>query len=454
MFRQKIFASFFLLFLLLSGLVFALLNFFPELSPLFVSLIALFLFGALSLGIVYYLTLPINLILKEIRTFHVGAEEFIPRIHLPKGLGPQDEFAVLAQTLNSLSKKIEHQISTLTQEKNNNAAILESLGEGVVAIDQSMKVTYINHMAGVFLDVKKAEILGRSFALAKQPPIHRLIHEAQERNEPALSVLKVNKKPKRYLDAIAVPRGKEGAILVLQDKTGLHKVIELGRDFIANASHELKTPITIIRGFAETLHDHPELSHEVYKEITQKIVSNCGRMETLVRNLLTLAAVDEGLPSSRLQECDLVDLVEQAKATILAVHPTAQITIEKKGEHAYFRGDGDLLLQAILNLLDNAVKYSRAPAKVRVVLEQTEREMSIQVIDQGLGIPYEDQDRIFERFYAVDKSHSRSLGGSGLGLSIVERIVEKHGGTISLDSEVGQGSTFTLTFPIQEEEVY
>ncbi len=360
----------------------------------------------------------------------------------------------LKKRLNSLSKRLEHQVSTLTQEKNNKIAILESLGEGVVACDQTMTVTYINHMAEVFLDVKKSDLTGRLFGLAKQPLLHRLIHEAQERKSTALAVLKVEKKPKRYLDAIAVPRGTDGAILVLQDKTSLHKVIELGRDFIANASHELKTPITIIRGFAETLHDHPELSHEVYKEITQKIVSNCHRMETLVRNLLTLAAIDEGLPTSRLQECDLVGLVEQAKQTILAVHPTAQIAIESIGEAPFLLVDEDLLLQAILNLLDNAVKYSRPPAKVHVTLERKEKEMILRVKDQGMGIPHDDLDRIFERFYAVDKSHSRSLGGSGLGLSIVERIVEKHQGTISVESELGKGSTFIITIPIHEEELY
>jgi len=264
-------------------------------------------------------------------------------------------------------------------------------------------------------------------------------------------VIKPERKQKRYFDAVAVPRGKGGAILVLQDKTGLHKVIERGRDFIANASHELKTPITIIRGFAETLHDHPELTREVYGEITDKIVSNCQRMDTLVKNLLTLAAVDEGLPRSRLQECDIYDLAEQAKLTILSVHPDAKITIETKGEEPfYLMADNDLFFQAILNLLDNAVKYSKPPAKVTIRIEKYPSEFLIRVKDNGVGIPAEDLDRIFERFYAVDKSHSRSLGGSGLGLSIVERIVEKHQGKIEVESQLGKGTTFTITLPVQD----
>lgn len=454
MIRKKILFLYLVLFVVLSLSLIVASYFFPKDILLILGIGALLIFGLMAWGVIYYFSRPISLILSAIKKYHEGNDEILPEIHLPKGFGPGDELYVLAATLNSLSKRIEHQVSSLRAEKNNKVAILESLGEGVVACDQAMTVTYINRMAEVFLDVKKQEIVGHSFALAKQPLVHRLMHESAERNEPALAVLKIEKKPKRYLDAIAVPRGKEGSILVLQDKTGLHKVIELGRDFIANASHELKTPITIIRGFAETLHDHPELSHEVYKEITQKIVSNCQRMETLVRNLLTLAAIDEGLPRSRLQECDLFDLVDRAKQTILVIHPTAEISIETVGEVPLVLADGDLFLQAILNLLDNAAKYSKPPAKIQVLLEKKGNEIEIRIKDQGMGIPQEDLDRIFERFYAVDKSHSRSLGGSGLGLSIVERIVEKHQGSITVDSELGKGSLFTLRLPIHEEEVY
>jgi len=224
----------------------------------------------------------------------------------------------------------------------------------------------------------------------------------------------------------------------------------MGRDFIANASHELKTPITIIRGFAETLHDHPELSREVNKEITQKIVSNCQRMDILVKTLLTLAAIDEGIPSSRLQECDIQDLIEQTRQTVLAVHPNANITIETKGKAPFrLRVDSDLFMQAILNLLDNAVKYSKPPAQVVVTIEKRRDELLFQISDKGKGIPEEDLDRIFERFYSVDKSYSRTLGGSGLGLSIVERIVEKHMGEIDVESTLGEGSTFTIALPIR-----
>ena len=416
----------------------------------------LLLFSLLAWFIIHFLTRPVTQIIQAIKPYQLGMAEHIPQIQLGKGMLPHDEFGQLAETLNSLTRRIEDQIASLTHEKNEKSAILESLVEGVIAVDQDMTVIYMNKTAEIFLGMSEKELVGKNFSLANQSSCNELILEAQKREQPILLVLKPERKQKRFIDAVAVPRGKEGgAILVLQDKTSLHKVIELGRDFIANASHELKTPITIIRGFAETLHDHPELSKEVYKEITEKIVSNCQRMDTLVKNLLTLAAVDEGLPRSRLQECELVDLSEQAIQTILTVHPDARINIMTEGKEPFhLLADSDLLLQAILNLLDNAVKYSKPPAKVTIHIEKLASEFSVSITDQGIGIPQEDLDRIFERFYAVDKSHSRSLGGSGLGLSIVERIIEKHNGTIEVESELGKGTTFYITLPVLEEDRY
>jgi two-component system, OmpR family, phosphate regulon sensor histidine kinase PhoR len=376
----------------------------------------LLLFSALAWLIIHFLTRPVSQMIQAIKPYQLGKTEHIPQIKLGREIRPNDEFGQLAETLNSLNYKIESQIASLTHEKNEKSAILESLVEGVVAVDQDIIVIYMNKTAENFLGIKEKDLVGKNFAIAKQPECEELIREAQEKQQPMLQVLKPKRKQKRFIDAVAVPRGKEGgAILVLQDKTSLHKVIELGRDFIANASHELKTPITIIRGFAETLHDHPELSREVYREITEKIVSNCERMGTLVKNLLTLAAVDEGLPRSRLQECDLYALCAQGVQTILAIHPDAQVHIETKGaEPFHLMADSDLILQAILNLLDNAIKYSKAPAQVTIQLEKSEIEIILKISDKGIGIPQEDLDRIFERFYAVDKSHSRSLGGSGL----------------------------------------
>lgn len=413
----------------------------------------LLLFGLMTWLIINYLTSPVAQIIRAIKPYQEGRTEHIPEIKLKGEDGSKNEFSILAQTLNSLTRRIEQQISHLSQERNDKAAILESLGEGVVAVDGAMTVVYINRVAENFLHIEKGLLVGKSFIHARQPKCHSMLHDAQFKKDVITDTLKTIGKPKRYLDLIAVPRQeKQGAILVLQDKTSLHKVLELGRDFIANASHELKTPITIIRGFAETLHDHPELSREVSSEITEKIVSNCQRMDTLVKNLLTLADIDEGLPRSRLQECDVNELIQSCKQMVLAVHPKADISIDHPvSDPIYMMLDPDLFELAIMNLLDNAVKYSSSPANVKVSLERHDNQVVIKVTDKGIGIPQEDVEHIFQRFYTVNKAHSRSLGGSGLGLSIVERIIEKHQGKIVVESILGQGTTFTIHLPVLDE---
>lgn len=430
------------------------LTFDLSLTILLLSVAILLLYSLLAWFVIHVLTKPVHEIIRAITPYQLGEVEHIPEIRLSRGMTPNDDFEKLAQTFNSLTKHIESQIASLTRAKDEKSAILESLIEGVVAVDSTLKVVYMNRAAMDFLGVKE-KIVGKHFSCVNKIQCEEILLEALANQQPAVCVLMPKKEQKRFLDVVAAPSGSGGAILVLQDKTSLHKVVEMGRDFVANASHELKTPITIIRGFAETLHDHPELSKEVCSDITEKIVSNCQRMDTLVKNLLTLASVDEGLPRSRLEECDLVDLAEQARLTILAVHPDAEIGVKVEGEEPILLMlDSDLFYQAILNLLDNAVKYSKLPAHVMIVIGKKGNEFLIKITDQGIGIPSEDLDRIFERFYAVNKSHSRSLGGSGLGLTIVKRIVEKHHGKIEVESTLGLGTTFTISLPPQAEENY
>lgn len=456
-FKQKIFISYIVIFILLTTFLYPIATLTGDLALTFFFLwiAILFLFSVLAWLMTHFLTRPVSQIIAAIKPYQLGKADHIPKIELTGKIAPNDEFNQLAETLNSLTSRIESQIASLTQEKNEKIAILESLGEGVVAVDKHLKVIYMNKTAEAFLGISEKDLVGNLFSIAGQTACMELLVEAQKKQGQSLTrIIKPNRNQKRLIDAVAIQRGEEGGtILVLQDKTSLHKLIEMGRDFIANASHELKTPITIIRGFAETLYDHPELSRQVNREITEKIVSNCQRMDTLVKNLLTLAAVDEGLPRSRLMECDLVDLSEQAVQTIMAVHPDAEIIIQTEGEPPFhLLADSDLIFQAILNLLDNGVKYSPPPAQITIHISRGTEHFYVRITDKGIGIPQEDVDRIFERFFAVNKSHSRSLGGSGLGLSIVERIIEKHQGKIEVSSELGKGTSFLITLPIHDDD--
>jgi two-component system phosphate regulon sensor histidine kinase PhoR len=321
-----------------------------------------------------------------------------------------------------------------------------------------MSICYINFIGSKMTGIPRHTILGKKFPDAEAAS-HRellekcrfLLESCQKKLNMLTDSVSIGENNKLYLDLIAAPKAqRNGAILVLQDKSSHYKILEMGKDFVANASHELRTPITIIRGFAETLQDLPELPRDMVVDITEKIVRNCQRMDNLVKNLLTLADL-ENLPASRFQQCDLVVLAETCRQVVLSVYEDAQIVIEKNLESILVAADPDILELAILNLLDNAAKYSNPPGQITIRLDHEGEGESISISDQGIGIPPADLEHIFERFYTVDKARSRRLGGAGLGLSIVRTIIEKHHGTISVTSAVGEGTTFSIRLPMQRQ---
>lgn len=417
-----------------------------EVGFLLFGALLLLLYSTTTQLILHRVTQPFQQITRAIVKYTEGREEFLPRIVLQQ---PDQgrEFDKLAFTLNSLSDRIQKEIDLLTQQRKETEGILESLGEGVIAFNPAGKITFANRAACEMLGTTHDSIVDHVFK--EIPSRHtdllkkgdELMVEVFQTSEPAIQTWK----GKVYLDLIAAPLAqKNGAILVLQDKTSDYKVLEMGKDFIANASHELRTPITIIRGFAETLQDLPKLSPEVVRDITGTIVRTCGRLEKLVKSLLTISDI-ENVSKTHFITIDLRAIVEQCKAVLHMVHPDTKITIRSDLPHAFICGDPDLLEMAISNLLDNAVKYSQAPAQIEVRLRSQKGEIHLDIQDHGIGIPEADVPHIFDRFYTVDKARSRKSGGAGLGLSIVKTIIEKHSGRVAVVSKPGQGSIFIMT---------
>lgn len=429
-----------------------------EIGFLVLGVPVLFAFAALTWLIFSRTSRPINKLIAAVTPFQRGEREDLPTIDL--GHVSDDEFGRLAQTFNALSKQVRDQIKTAITEKNEKQAILESLLEGVIAVDENQIVRYVNFTASKMLGLPKRQLLGRALSEVDKPEkktYHRelldkckhLIKKSIESESVLTDAFSNETQTKLYLDLIAAPTAEhKGAILVIQDKSSHYKLLEMGKDFVANASHELRTPITIIKGFAETLEDLSDLSPEMLSSIVEKIVRNCQRMETLVKNLLTLADI-ENLPESRFHQTDLFDLIEKGKQILLSVYADAQVIIDSALDSLNIYADADLLELAIMNLLDNGAKYSRPPAQITIGLSVEEEEAKITISDRGIGIPKEDLEYIFERFYTVNKARSRRLGGAGLGLSIVKNIVEKHGGMISVASKVNFGTTFTIRLPLR-----
>lgn len=412
----------------------------------------LLLFSMMTWFIINHLTNPIQQIINAVRPYQEGELTNLPKIVI-KSSNAKDDFGKLGETLNSLSEKIQLQIDNLTKEKNEKVAVLESLVEGVIAVDKDSVVTYTNNMALKFLNISKDELLNHPFSTAKQQKCDELLRFCHEKGEPITEewITKISGR-KVYLDIIAIPKkGNSGAILVLQDKSSHYRILEMRKDFIANASHELKTPITIIRGFAETLNDFPDLPNETKADITGKIVRNCERMTHLIKDLLTLADI-EHLAESRLINTDLYEIVLNCCNMLHDAHPTAKVEVKAEQGTTYNAVvDPQLIELAIINLLENAAKYSNPPADITVTLKKTDASVEIKVSDKGIGISKEDLENVFQRFYTVNKAHSQKMGGAGLGLSLVETIIDKHMGKISVDSELGIGTTFTITLPVERK---
>lgn len=423
-----------------------------EIGFLVLATITLLLFSLMTWFIINHLTSPIQQIINAVTPYQMGKQNVIPEIKL-KTTNAHDEFGRLAMTLNSLSTKIQKHIDTITAERNEKEAILESLVEGVVAIDRHMNVIYANSMSLKLLGFEREALLGHHFNIVNQPKCLALLTACQREEKALTDTLTItgNGTLKYYLDIVAAPKKENsGAILVMQDQTAHYKLLEMRKDFIANASHELKTPITIIRGFAEALHDHPDLPQETTVEITGKIVKNCKRMTTLIKDLLTLSDI-ENIPESRLIDCDIYEIIHSCCDTLLDAFPDARITLHKPAHEQMHltTADPSLMQLAMMNLIENGIKYSKPPAQIDISFDMVDNNIKITIADKGIGIPQADLEHIFERFYTVDKAHSQKMGGSGLGLSIVETIIRKHFGQIKVQSEYGVGTIFTIILSAQ-----
>lgn len=421
-----------------------------EVGFIAVAAMILLLFSFMTWFVINILTEPISQITSAVTPFQAGLTSELPIINL--NVPTNDEFGKLAETLNLLSSRVRDQIHTLTEERNEKEAVLESLGEGVVAVDHTFEVTYANQPAIKLLNYDKEVSQSGILRIQNQKQCYELLKSCQREGRMLTDTITFPGEGNRiFVDIIAAPkRDGTGAILVLQDKTSHYRLLEMRKDFIANASHELKTPITIIKGFAETLHDNPELPQEMTTDITGKIVRNCNRMTNIIKDLLTLSDI-ENIPESRLEKCDMVRICNNCRDMVLNVHKDAYIeVIDATGKGATLVADPSLIELAMLNLIENAAKYSNPPAHITVTLENFDTFIQISVVDKGIGIPQADLEHVFDRFYTVNKAHSRKMGGSGLGLSIVQTVVQKHFGKIKVTSEMGVGTTFVIKLPVRE----
>ncbi|OGV48589.1 MAG: hypothetical protein A2X49_05410 [Lentisphaerae bacterium GWF2_52_8] len=363
-----------------------------------------------------------------------------------------DELAELAETLNSMAGQLQQRLDELTRERNEREAILSSMAEGLLAVDADSRIIKINHAAVELLRIS-GNCEGRT--------LHEVVRNASFQNfvEKVLHEQKICEDEfifyddeKLFLKARgAVLGNKAGAVIVLNDVSRLRQLEEIRRDFVANVSHEIKTPLTAIRAAVETLQDGAKDNPEDSDRFMKIITKHTDRLTALVEDILSLSNLEreEAYKDILLSNAPLASILstaadlckEKADARRVQIRTSCLPGIELRCERP-------LIEQALLNLLDNAVKYSSEGSSVEINGSSDARQISISVKDSGCGIPKEHLPRLFERFYRVDKARSRKLGGTGLGLAIVKHIVHVHKGSVSVESELGKGSIFTVRLPL------
>jgi signal transduction histidine kinase len=333
----------------------------------------------------------------------------------------------------------EQQLDALEDRKVRDLT-LSTMHEGVLLIDSDARVAFANDAIGRHLPSSPATldaILPFSLRTA--------IEDSRGRRAPS-SVLVETGVPTRWLRGTITPAADGATLVVVRDVTQQRRLESVRRDFVANASHELKTPAATIQAAAETLRRAAEDDPVAVPRFAQQLEREAVRLSRIVSDLLDLSRLESGSSLDDLVSLGAAAREEGQRLEEAADAAGVALEIEADGERP-LRGSQQDLALLVRNLVDNAIRYSHEGGRVRVEIDSDDNEVTLRVRDSGIGIPSKDIPRVFERFYRVDRARSRDTGGTGLGLAIVKHVVENHGGTIEVDSELGRGTTFTIRFP-------
>ena len=418
--------------------------------------------GAAIIGVVvlfagYFLALRVTIPVTEITNLSRNIAQGEYHLRVPETR--IDELGALARAINELAFNVEQTIDEVTISRNRLAAVLAGLTEGVVAVDAEQNFLHINQSALSMLGISTADTVGRKF---DETPVIKevkfLVSSCiSEQTHGVVTVTDgalIIECSCRWMDESG---GAEvtGAIMVLEDITKSSRLEEFRSDFVANASHELKTPISAIRGLVETIIDDPNMSKDVYDRFMGRVRAQALRLDVIVQDLLQLSRFDSTERKKELASVSLISVMRQVHQAKLmdAADAKVDLTLDIQNDGLDVAGEIEALNQMITNLVDNALKYTDEDGTVVMRISQMGAMAKVEVIDNGIGISREDSERIFERFYRVDRARSRALGGTGLGLAIVKHIAQSHMGSVAVDSNLGKGSTFTVQIPMTDSVV-
>ncbi|MDG2384630.1 MAG: ATP-binding protein [Pirellulaceae bacterium] len=374
--------------------------------------------------------------------------------HQPISVSNRDEIGILAASFNRMSNTLTERIDELRERRDQLAAVLGGMDEGVIALDDQTRILFANDLAGQLFEFEASTAQGLLFlSTIRDEMLREAVEKAFAERSSVIVEIELRGHRNGILSVHISPLPGEpcpGVIMVIDDLTELRRLESLRQDFVANVSHELKTPLSSIKAYAETLRNGAidDRDHNVL--FVQRIEDQADRLYQLILDLLSLTRIESGQETYEMHNVVVRPIVEaclerhQAAANAKSI----QLIAENSDSSVALRTDDEALLQILDNLVTNAIKYTPADGRVVIRWGQDNQMGLIEVSDTGIGIATENQDRLFERFYRVDKARSRELGGTGLGLSIVKHLVQFFGGNVGVESQPGKGSTFWVRLPL------
>lgn len=421
-----------------------------------VLIFALVLFGFISTRITKNITQPIEEITSVARS--ITRKEFKKRIHT----NAKGEIGQLAQAINFMAISLEQQMSAIQENEKRLESILNNMFSGMMLISDTGRIVMMNSAAEKLLGYSAQESLGHIHSeVGQNTGLSRLIDRCLETGDKIREEIHVYYPEEHIIDANLGAYTNEqgeikGVIILLHDITAIRRLEKMRSEFVANVSHELKTPITSIKGFTETLLDGALEDPDISRSFLTIISEESDRLNRLITDILDLSKIEQKRMPLKIEEVDLSKLIKETVRIVRKEARAKNIAIYLPAEETMvLEADRDRLQQIILNLVSNAVNYTPNNGEVTITLRSTDdKYVEMIIADTGIGIPPEHLPRIFERFYRVDKARSRESGGTGLGLAIVKHLVESHHGTIHVESKEGKGTTFTVTLPKYQHDQF